>query len=250
MSRTPIQSLLFSIVIQASLIALAYLVPEIPIGLLLIIALIFSLTVRLSGVWILFNASLPVATSYALYGEFPGWLFALGALLLALLHLPAWWTQVPYYPTPPKMYEAILDELPKDISFKFVDIGCGFGGLLCYLSHHRPQGTFEGVEISLLPFFCAKLKCMSRSNIRVRFKSFWKMSFHSFNYIYAFLSPAPMKTLWNKISLEAPDGSIFLSNSFEAPAETLSTKKISDERGGRLYIYKVKRSSTPHKTHV
>ena len=46
--------------------------------------------------------------------------------------------------------EAIAALLPPDRPFRFVDLGCGFGGVLSGLSARFPRGEFTGCEIAPL----------------------------------------------------------------------------------------------------
>lgn len=166
--------------------------------------------------------------------------FYLGAaLLLAVFHLPAWWSQIPYYPTPKEVYDEISILLPSDRSFVFADIGCGVGKLLKHLSLQHPQGTFIGMEISLLPFLIAKMRNVSRPNVQISFQSFWRADLSCCDYLYAFLSPAPMAELWAKVEKEGKRGALFISNSFKAPVKELREKEVSPKPGGVLYIYNV-----------
>ncbi len=201
-----------------------------------IIALTITTLTSMPRSWRLLNASLPIALYIVLIAELPSWIFLAALLFFATLHLPALWTRVPYYPTPRDTYELVLAELPSDRSFTFIDIGCGMGDLLVFLSIHRPYGKFEGVEIALFPYLVSKVKSLMHKNIRVSFKSFWGIEFGRFNFIYAFLSPAPMEKLWLKVHREKAPEAIFFSNSFEAPVPY--TRELGSEgRGTRILIY-------------
>lgn len=160
-------------------------------------------------------------------------------MILALLHLPAWWSQVPYYPSPKEVYDDVSQLLPKDGEFRFIDIGCGVGKLLNYLSLNHSNGHFTGVEISFLPYIMAKIRNITRPNVEIRYKSFWTMNLSHYDYIYAFLSPAPMQRIWEKANTECKKGALFISNSFKAPANESFTKEVSPKLGGVLYIYQV-----------
>jgi hypothetical protein len=182
----------------------------------------------------------------------PSWIYIVIFLTLALIHLPAWWTQVPFYPTPIITDKAIIDiiRLHKNNqnNSKFIDIGCGTARLLSVLAKEFPEINFYGVELSVLPFLTAKFRSFFQSNLAISYKSFWDLNFRDFDFIYAFLSPAPMAKLSEKYNQSGKVTSIFISNSFPFDLSTLSEQnKISllkqlnvdaDTKGALLYIYK------------
>lgn len=203
-----------------------------------VLALVFSLLFNLPRAWVIFNLLVPLGGAAVILGSLPSWIFLLGFILLGALHLPALWTHVPYYPTPVSLYERIVSKLPTDTPFTFIDIGCGMGGLLRYASQQRPNGNFYGVEISVLPFLVSTLRSLGRKNLSVSFKSFWDLNLSQFDYIYAFLSPAPMEALGAKFKSEASDHTRLISNSFEIPDLTPSSvETVSKERGMTLFFY-------------
>lgn len=194
---------------------------------------------RLSSPWIVLNAVLPLATACAMAVEIPNGVFFAAFAALALTYVPAFWTRVPYYPTQRAAYALILAELPTDRPFTFVDIGCGFGDLLCFLSQQRPNGRFVGVEIGPFPLLVAKLRTALKPSITIQFKSMWRLDLGRFDYVYTFLSPAPMERLWLKAKREMRSGSTLLSNSFPAPAEPSERHEIKDSRRGEVFVYRL-----------
>ncbi len=184
--------------------------------------------------WQILNALLPTALFLSVSIEVPPWIFLAVLFIVALFHLPAVWSRVPYYPTPRETYHLILEELPPDKPFSFIDLGCGIGDLLVFLAERRPNGNFHGVEIALAPYLISKFKSLKHSNVTISFKSFWGIHFGDYTFIYAFLSPAPMEKLWEKLKRERSTGSIFFSNSFEAPS---SPKKVLGLKGKGTTIY-------------
>ena len=61
------------------------------------------------------------------------------------------------------------------------------------------------------------LRTRGRANIDWRWGDLWQTDLREFNVVYAFLSPAPMPALWDKIQAEMAPGSLFVSNSFPVP---------------------------------
>jgi hypothetical protein len=195
----------------------------------------------LSLPWQLLNLTLPCAVASSFLVEIPGWLYL--GLLLAMLftYLPAFWTRVPYYPTPRAAYALVLAELPREREFSFLDIGCGMGEMLVFLAKQRPAGSFTGIEIGFIPFLIswARARLSRTRNVRVRYQSMWRCNLHDYDFVYAFLSPAPMNRLWQKITTEMKSNTLFISNTFPAPADPSSVIAVKDTRKSSLYLYRV-----------
>ena len=205
-----------------------------------------ALFLRLPTPWKLVNAILPLTAALSLTVSLPSWLFVVPFIGLALLHTPALWTRVPYYPTSRAAYPLILAELPAGEAFTFIDIGCGFGDLLVFLQKHRPLGRYYGVEIGVLPYLVSKGKSLTHGGgaISVSFKDLNRLDLSEFDYIYAFLSPAAMTSLWSKARQEMRPGCTFITNSFEAPADANYTISIKDQRRGSLFVHKMEIGSS------
>lgn len=192
-------------------------------------------------VWLYFNLLIaPTIVAYESFG-LPSEVLLLAVIISVLIYFPTLWTRVPYYPTSTKTYQEILTLLPNDRAFTFIDLGCGFGWLLTYLAKHRPLGEFIGVEISPLPYFMSWLrsKLSFRRNIQITAKSFWKVDCSQYDFIYAFLSPAPMPKLWEKLSEEMKNEATFICNSFPVPSDPVRTIVINDKRECILYLYRI-----------
>jgi hypothetical protein len=68
----------------------------------------------------------------------------------------------------------------------------------------------------------------------------WNVSVGECDFVYTFLSPAPMGRLWDKLSTEMKPGSTFISNTFDVPAVPDETVRVKDERGGALLLFRMK----------
>ena len=200
-----------------------------------------SIFLRLPAAWRVFNAVvLPLVAAGQLL-TVPGWAYLGCAAAALLLYLPTLWSRVPYYPTSQAMYEAVLRELPPDRPVRFIDLGCGFGGLLCYLARQRPESTFVGVELSPLAYLLASLRVRLAgvTNISIQFRDLWRVPLAEFTVVYAFLAPPPMAALWQKASQELAPGSLFLVNSFPVPGVQATEIPVLGQRQVTLYRYLV-----------
>jgi hypothetical protein len=195
----------------------------------------------LSPPWQLLNSILPIAMASSFIVNIPGYVYLALLLFTLCIYLPAFWTRVPYYPTPRPAYPCIVAELPIDREFTLIDIGSGFGEMLIFLAKQRPNGHFTGIEIGIFPFLISFLRAKIERlpNVRFAYRSMWKTELAPFTYVYAFLSPAPMERLWAKACSEMRPGSLFISNSFAAPADPSAVIPIKDERKSSLYVYRM-----------
>jgi SAM-dependent methyltransferase len=198
-----------------------------------------AMFLELSLPWQILNVVCLPAAAAVLVTDLPSWTFAIMLGILTVIYAPAFWTRVPYYPTSRPAYAMVLAELPADRPFVFVDLGCGFGDLLLFLSQHRPNGRFVGVELGVLPFFAAWVRSIifGRGRVKVRLASMWNVDLSAFDFVYAFLSPAPMERLWTKAKQEMVPGSLFVTNSFQAPVEAARREVVRDERESVLYFH-------------
>jgi hypothetical protein len=217
------------------------LVGSVPLLLLLSTAasLFVATFLELPTAWRVLNAVLPIATATSLANEIPAWLFLMPLIALAAVYAPALLTRVPYYPTPRAAYALLLAELPTDRSFTMIDVGCGMGDLLRFLSAQRPNGSFVGVEVGLVPFLVSSVKALGRPNLTIHFRSMWHEDFADYDFVYTFLSPAAMPRVWDKVGSEMRAGTTFITNSFPVPAEAHEVLEVRDERASRLYIHRI-----------
>ncbi len=220
---------------------------SIPVSLLLATAVAFGLAawIGLPLPWKCFNVILPVAAASSLAIEIPAWIFLIPLVLLAAVYAPAIWTRVPYYPTPTSAYALILAELPTDRPFTFIDIGCGFGDLLTFLSQRRPNGRFIGVEVGPLPYLVSALRSTRHSNLSIAFQDMWRLNLGEYDFVYTFLSPAAMPRVWEKASREMNDGALFITNSFPVPADPSEVLDVKDERASKLYLHRIRPTQSP-----
>jgi hypothetical protein len=140
------------------------------------------------------------------------------------------------------MYRAVLKGLPSapegNKSLQFVDLGCGFSGLLRYLAKARPGDQFAGVEIGIIPYLVSLALCAPYKNIKISFRSMWEINLSEFEVVYAFLAPGPMPKLWEKVKAEMRPGTTFLSNSFPVPDQATEKITIGEGRQSVLYVHR------------
>jgi len=195
---------------------------------------------RLPGSWQLCNLLLAPAAVFCIQFDIAPELALIPMVLLLLVYVPTFWTRVPFYPTSRRTYDAILAEIPGTPGLRFIDLGSGFGTLLYYLKHKRPDLIVEGSEISPLPALFSRLRGILRSGRPlIYFRSFWKISLEPYDIVYAFLAPGPMAALWEKAKREMRPGTLLIVNSFPLPTEHFKEVVIEDHRTFTLFMYRI-----------
>lgn len=166
-----------------------------------------------------------------------GWFLAAFAALVGVF-----WTtyrsRVPLYLSGRRTCAALADLLPRDRAFCFLDLGCGFGGVLDRMSRCFARGRFEGIEIAPLPAWIARVRARYSARFTAVRGDFFQTDLHAYDVIYAFLSPAPMQALWAKVEREARPGMLFISNSFVVPGVEPHQMISLGHRGRALYVWR------------
>jgi SAM-dependent methyltransferase len=165
--------------------------------------------------------------------------FYLGAfLLLLVLYWSTFRTQVPYYPSTEKVWDAIAAHLPKDQPLYIVDIGSGLGGMVLDLARRRPESTVAGIELAPLPWLVSKLRLLNGpENARFVRGDYGLLDFAQFDVVIAYLSPAAMPALWEKAKQEMRPGTLLCSVEFAIPGQEPSTTIVPPGRGPSVYVW-------------
>lgn len=146
----------------------------------------------------------------------PGW-FLLAAILLLLVYRGALTGQVPLYLSNRQTVSALAELLAERGPSRFLDLGAGIGSTTVPLADHFPDSHFTGYENAPLTWLAGFLLSRGRPNVDWRCTDLWQARLGDYDLVYAFLSPAPMPRLWDKVCAEMKPGSLFVSNSFAVP---------------------------------
>jgi hypothetical protein len=170
----------------------------------------------------------------------PTW-FLVFFLCLLLIYGKTYKTQVPLYLSSRRVNHALASLLPGQGQFSFVDLGSGCGGLLNDLANTHKNGTFHGIEYAPLPFLISKLRSrFGTSGCRIFWGDFWKHDFSNYDVVYAYLSPVPMTSLWQKARKEMRPGSLLISNTFIVPGIAPDKSiPLNDFSNSTLYLWKI-----------
>src|SRR5690606_3465025 len=121
------------------------------------IAATLSCWCRQARWWWIIQFLFPILLILALALQLPPAVFLAAFLVFLFLYWSTFRTQVPYYPSRLSVWQAVEGMLPEREGMRFIDIGCGFGGLVLYLAR-RLSGRFFGIEIAPLPWAIALLR--------------------------------------------------------------------------------------------
>ena len=168
----------------------------------------------------------------------------LGAfLVLLLVYWSTFRSQVPLYLSSVQVWLSLESFLPakkNHSSFTFLDLGSGLGGVLTHLASSRPDGQYAGVEIAPIPFLLSwlRIRLGGYRNLRIHWGSLWDCDLSQYDVVFAYLSPVPMESLWQKARSEMRPGTLFISSSFAIPDQSPhETVLVNDLHRSSLFIW-------------
>lgn len=185
--------------------------------------------------WIQFL--MPIALYIALLIGFdPVWALVI-FVVVWLVFSNAFKERVPLYLTNNTTRQALKMLVKTKRGVRFLDLGCGLGGNVTFMSQLKAVSDSHGVETAPIPYLLSKVYTFFRGG-QTFAMDLWKTDLAYYDLVYAFLSPEPMPKLWEKVKEEMLPGSVFISNSFAIPdVEPTEVWELSDSRKTLLYIY-------------
>lgn len=203
------------------------------------VALVIATLTRQPWWWRVMHALFaPLAWGAAQLAIDPGW-YLMIAILLLLVYRGALSGQVPLYLSNPDTAAALAVLVADRKKLHFLDLGAGLGSVLRPLAKARPEADFTGIENAPATWLAGLLLTAGLRNCAWRWGDIWQARLADYDVVYAFLSPAPMSALWNKVVAEMRPGSLFISNSFAVPdVEASFIVDVDDARETRLYCYR------------
>jgi hypothetical protein len=188
--------------------------------------------------WLAIELAFPLTVVQALALHINPQLFLGAFLFLLALFWSTFRTQVPYYPSGSRVWNAVADLLPQDRPVCAIDIGSGLGGLVLELARRRPESTFVGIELAPLPWLVSRLRArLSGSGARFVRGDYEHLDFANYDAVFAYLSPAAMSALWQKAAREMRPGAILLSYEFLITEKAPDISIVPTGRGPSLYVW-------------
>ncbi|MEY3807806.1 MAG: hypothetical protein RI893_782 [Pseudomonadota bacterium] len=171
--------------------------------------------------------------------QLPPGLYLLALLLLALVFWGTVQGDVPLFLSSAAVANAIAAIVERENAQSFAELGAGVGSVAVPLAQNLPI-IVKAWERAPLPWLIMAWRCRKLPNLSVKRASLWDGNLAGYNIVFAFLSPAVMADLGQKISGEMLPGSLFISSCFPIPdwhAESLVTLK--DRRRTTLFCYRL-----------
>ncbi|WP_319380005.1 hypothetical protein [Thiomicrorhabdus sp.] len=208
------------------------------LGLQSFIALAFSRLAKMAPWWLWIQFAFPIGLYALLSSDFNPWWGLVVAGLILLLFRNAVREQVPLYLSNATTRRALALLARQQDLRRFIDLGCGFGENVRFMSRTGLIEKAQGVETAPLVFWIAAWR--SRGTLaEIAGTDLWQVNLAEYDLVYAFLSPKPMARLWGKVRREMVSG-WFVSNSFPVPGiEPDDIWVLNDRRQTHLYLYRI-----------
>ena len=169
----------------------------------------------------------------------PSWLYLLIVLLLALVFWGTVKGDVPLFLSSVAVADAIAAIVERENAGAFADLGAGVGSVAVPLAQRLPI-KIDAWEYAPLPWLVTAWRCRNLPHVSVKRQSLWGCDLARYDVVFAFLSPAVMAKLGEKIRREMRPGSLFISSSFPVPDwQPGSVLQIEDRRRTKLFCYRV-----------
>lgn len=204
------------------------------------LAVVFSLLIRQPTWWILIHLLfLPLIFIFFTL-TIPAWLYLAIVIAMTLIFWGTIRGDVPLFLSSNEVADAVslLVELEK--AKNFADLGAGVGTVAIYVAKELPDLNVEAWERAPLPFLMSLWRGKNLQNYKALRENFFNADFGKYDVIFAFLSPAAMPDVSEKIQREMKSGTLFISSSF--PSDLWQPENILHLRDFRktvLYCYRI-----------
>lgn len=181
-----------------------------------IAAALWSSVIRQPYWWIPIHlVFLPMAITL-LSLQLPSWLYLLAVLLLTLVFWGTVKGDVPLFLSSSTVADALAAISNQESAHTFADLGAGIGSVVAPLAKHQTM-TVDAWERAPLPWLICAWRCRKLPNVSVKRASFWRSDLAHYDVVFAFLSPAVMAALGEKVRREMRSGTLLISSSFPIP---------------------------------
>lgn len=205
-----------------------------------LVAATFSYIVGMASWWRWIHLCFPLAAWFMFQWHIPNGLYLVGFIISLSLFWTTFRTQVPFFPSRPMVWQQVGKIIPQDKSIRLIDIGSGLGDMSMYMAKIRPDSQIEGIEIAPLPWVISYIRAkFRRSSAKFILGNYQALEFANYDVIFAYLSPAAMRMLWDKASQEMRPGSLLISLEFEIPGVTENIRIAGNQNRPDIYVWKI-----------
>lgn len=193
--------------------------------------------------WRWIHAIFPVAVIFMQQVTLPAGVYFAGFVMTLALYWSVYNTRVPFYPSFPSTWRAmhhILEQHADDTSLKVLDIGSGIGDIAMFLAKQRIHDDVSGIEIAPLPWAISAVRAIfSGTSVKFTLGDYRQIDFATLDVVFAYLSPAVMSDVWQKVQREMRPGSLFISSEFPVASMTADRIIYPSAHAPALYVYHI-----------
>jgi hypothetical protein len=170
----------------------------------------------------------------------PSWLYFVVVVLMTLIFWGTIRGDVPLFLSSPEVAQALIILLQQEGASTFADLGSGVGSVAIPIAKQLTGIKVNAWERAPLPWLLSVWRGRRLANFITSRRNFFSANFKHYDVVFAFLSPAAMPEVSEKIKREMRSGTLFISSSFPAPDwSPESIKRIKDRRKTLLYCYRI-----------
>jgi 16S rRNA A1518/A1519 N6-dimethyltransferase RsmA/KsgA/DIM1 with predicted DNA glycosylase/AP lyase activity len=145
-----------------------------------------------------------------------------------------------WIPTKKKDLPRIAELIDPKPGETFVEIGCGDGRVVHFLSKKFPTAKFVGIELSPFFFALAKLRKFfrPRKNLKIIYGNAANFNFKKVKIVFLFLMPTAIAKLEKKIANEAPRDAQIISYVFPF-SSARKFRTFSAQKRNAIHIWEI-----------
>ncbi|ACT48170.1 class I SAM-dependent methyltransferase [Methylotenera mobilis] len=204
------------------------------------VAVYLAYVANMAKWWRWIHFTFPMAVWLMSEWQISNTFYLIGFLLSLSLYWTTFRTQVPFYPSMPIVWQQVLTLIPAHQSMRIVDIGSGLGDMSMFIAEKRPDCLVDGTEIAPLPWLVSAVRSKFKGS-RVNFKlgDYHALDFADYDIVFAYLSPAAMPALWQKVQAQMRTGCLLVSYEFEIEGvEPTKVIQLPDHQR-MLYVWEI-----------
>jgi hypothetical protein len=203
-------------------------------------ATLFSYLAGMASWWRWIHFCFPLTMWLMSNWHVPNEVYLAGFIISLSLFWTTFRSQVPFFPSRPIVWQQVAKLIPQNKPVRLIDIGSGLGDMAMHIAKLRSDSHVEGIEIAPLPWIISYVRAkIRRSSATFKMGDYRTLNFANYDVIFAYLSPAAMRTLWEKASQEMQSGSLLISLEFEIPGVTASMCIEGSKNSPMIYVWKI-----------